>query len=101
MNASVTSPPTAMNRSPLVIKSAPTVVAAPRRSKARWFILLGIVLLVAGGVGYYFKQKNADKGFAVTTEKAVIKTITQVVNATGKIQPEVEVKISPEVAGEI
>lgn len=90
-----------MNRSPLVIKPAPAVIAPPRRSKARWFILLAVVLLAAAGGGYYYKQKNTDKGFAVTTEKAVVKTITQVVNATGKIQPEVEVKISPEVAGEI
>jgi HlyD family secretion protein len=37
----------------------------------------------------------------VTTEKAVRKTIVQTVSATGKVQPEVEVKISPEVAGEI
>src|SRR5207253_11038751 len=29
------------------------------------------------------------------------KTITQLVTATGKIQPEVEVKIAPEVSGEI
>jgi HlyD family secretion protein len=37
----------------------------------------------------------------VTTEKAVVKTITHLVTATGKVQPEVEVKISPEVAGEL
>ena len=90
-----------MNRSPLASKPAFAVVTPPRRSKARWFIILGLVLLVVAGTGYYFKRKNADKGFVVTTEKAVVKTITQVVNATGKIQPEVEVKISPEVAGEI
>jgi HlyD family secretion protein len=30
-----------------------------------------------------------------------VKTITQLVTATGKVQPEIEVKISPEVAGEI
>src|SRR3982751_959264 len=47
------------------------------------------------------KNKNTDKGFAVTTDKAMTKTITQLVNATGKVQPEVEVKISPEVSGEI
>ena len=35
------------------------------------------------------------------TEKAVRKTIVQTVSATGKVQPETEVKISPEVAGEI
>src|SRR2546423_8976415 len=42
-----------------------------------------------------------EKPIQVTTEKAVRKTIVQTVSATGKIQPEVEVKISPEVAGEI
>ncbi|PYL19543.1 MAG: efflux RND transporter periplasmic adaptor subunit, partial [Verrucomicrobia bacterium] len=35
------------------------------------------------------------------TEKAIRRTILQTVSATGKIQPETEVKISPEVAGEI
>jgi HlyD family secretion protein len=46
-------------------------------------------------------SRNKDGGIPVTTEKAFVKTITQVVTATGKVQPEVEVKISPEVAGEI
>ena len=42
-----------------------------------------------------------EKPIPVTTEKAVRKTIVQTVSATGKVQPETEVKISPEVAGEI
>ena len=42
-----------------------------------------------------------EKPIPVTTEKAVRKTILQTVSATGKVQPETEVKISPEVAGEI
>ena len=42
-----------------------------------------------------------EKPIPVTTEKAVRKTIVETVSATGKIQPETEVKISPEVAGEI
>lgn len=37
----------------------------------------------------------------VTVEKITRHTITQIVTATGKIQPEVQVKISPEVSGEI
>mgnify|MGYP000126314188 CR=1 FL=1 len=53
------------------------------------------------GAGFYFKTKTAEKEFVVTTEKAVVKTITQMVNATGKIQPEVEVKISPEAPDEV
>jgi HlyD family secretion protein len=75
--------------------------AAPKRSRKLWIVLA--VILVGGGVGagLYFKRKGAVKEIVVTTEKAVTKTITQMVNATGKIQPEVEVKISPEVTGEI
>jgi HlyD family secretion protein len=46
-------------------------------------------------------QKKKEKPIPVTTEKAFRKTITQIVTATGKIQPEVEVKIAPEVSGEI
>src|SRR6266403_2233180 len=38
---------------------------------------------------------------AKPTEKAAKRTILQLVSATGKVQPETEVKISPEVAGEI
>jgi HlyD family secretion protein len=101
MNSFATSPVTVMNRSPLAPKTAAPAAAAPRRSKVPWIILTAILVGAGIGGGYYYKKKNADKGFAVLTEKAVIKTITQMVNATGKIQPEVEVKISPEVTGEI
>src|SRR5882672_11371641 len=55
-------------------------------------LLLIIALIVAG---------KREKPIPVTTEKAVRKTILQTVSATGKVQPETEVKISPEVAGEI
>ena len=56
-------------------------------------LLLLIIALVAAG--------KREKPIPVTTEKAVRRTILQTVSATGKIQPETEVKISPEVAGEI
>ena len=39
--------------------------------------------------------------YTVQTEKIVRRTVTQTVTATGKIQPEVQVVISPEVSGEI
>ena len=67
----------------------------------KWFILGGVVLLVALIVGAKMKAQRSQQGTVVTFEKAVTKTITQLVNATGKIQPELEVKISPEVSGEI
>jgi HlyD family secretion protein len=102
MNHSATSPLHAMNRSPLALKTtAAPALTSPRKSKAPLIVFSGVILLGLVGGGFYYKQKKTDKGFAVTTEKAIVKTITQMVNATGKIQPEVEVKISPEVAGEI
>ena len=77
---------------------------APKKSKSKkpfWFILGATVLVVVLGVAAAMKNRGEGKGTLVTTEKAVRKTITQIVTATGKIRPEVEVKISPEVAGEI
>jgi HlyD family secretion protein len=83
--------------------TAPVAAAAkPRKkSKTKWYVigacvLLGIFIAVAVA-----KKRGATKGIAVTTEKAVTKTIVQIVTATGKVQPEVEVKITPEVFGEI
>jgi len=77
-------------------------VAKPRKkSKLKWYLIGAVVLLgilVALGIA---KKRAGGKGISVTTEKAVTKTIIQLVTATGKVQPEVEVKITPEVFGEI
>ncbi len=97
MNGSVT--PLTMNHSTAAVRSS--APAAPRRSRTLWFVLGGILALGALGGAAYFKSKSTEKGLVVTTDKAVVRTITQLVNATGKIQPEVEVKIAPEVSGEI
>ena len=48
-----------------------------------------------------FLGSNKEPIIPVQTEAVKRRTITQVVTATGKIQPEVQVKISPEVSGEI
>ena len=41
------------------------------------------------------------KGIKVTAEKVEKRTIVETVNASGKIYPEVEVKLSPDISGEI
>src|SRR5205085_9870759 len=46
-------------------------------------------------------SRKREKPIPITTDKAFRKNITQLVTATGKIQPEVETKIAPEVSGEI
>jgi HlyD family secretion protein len=77
--------------------------ARPPSQKSRLkFYLLGSLLIVLGvGGALYVKRRTSAKATVVTIERALVKTITQIVSATGKIQPEVEVKISPEVSGEI
>jgi HlyD family secretion protein len=73
-------------------------------SKKTIYILLGsavviIALLIglskAGVIG------NKDKGKEIEIANVVTGTIVETVSATGKIQPEIEVKISSEVSGEI
>ena len=89
-----------MNPAP-VSKPAATPVVVKKKSKTKWIVIGSIVLIVLLSFGAYLKGKDQDTGTPVTTEKAVVKTITQLVTATGKVQPEVEVKISTEAPGEI
>jgi len=80
---------------------APPATPKKRRSRRRRYIIFGSIgLLVLWLVGSIIWNKR-EKPIPVTTEKAFRKTVVQTVSATGKIQPETEVKISPEVAGEI
>ncbi len=58
-------------------------------------ITLLIVLSKTGVIG------NKDKGKSVEIDSVKAITIVETVSATGKIQPEIEVKISSEVSGEI
>lgn len=77
---------------------------APAKSKSKkplWFILGGVALVAVLAVAATMKNRGKNQATLVTTDKAITKTITQIVTATGKVRPEVEVKISPEVSGEI
>lgn len=58
-------------------------------------VVLGLVLRFAGVIG------TEDTGKEVETATVKLKTITQLVSASGKVQPEIEVIIRPDVSGEI
>ena len=76
-------------------------VARKRRSTRKRQIIIGVVGLLVLWLIVSILLSKREKPIPVTTDKAVRKTILQTVSATGKVQPETEVKISPEVAGEI
>jgi HlyD family secretion protein len=72
-----------------------------KRSRRKIYILIAVVvILIAVGVAVGASRKG-EKPIPVTTDKAFRTNLTEIVTATGKIQPEVEVKIAPEVSGEI
>jgi HlyD family secretion protein len=71
------------------------------KKKIFWIIGLLVVLIVvaiglksAGVIG-------KDEGVKVATEKVIARTIIETVNASGKVFPEIEVKVSPDISGEI
>ena len=64
----------------------------------KWIIGAAVIIIV---VLVIFGRKNSIKGVEVTTQIVAKGTITEVIPANGKIKPVVEVKISPDVSGEI
>ena len=69
------------------------------KKKTIWWIIAGlsiivILLIVLGGGG--------DKeGIKISAETATTRTIIETVNASGKVYPEIEVKVSPDISGEV
>jgi HlyD family secretion protein len=69
-----------------------------KRRKIIIFSLMGLVLAGLGGVAFFRKREPV---ITIQTEKVVRRDIIEKVVANGKIQPVLQVKISPEVSGEI
>ncbi|NDD80502.1 MAG: efflux RND transporter periplasmic adaptor subunit [Flavobacteriia bacterium] len=72
-------------------------------NKRLWILVAAVVLL--GAVGVVGKKQGwwgaTGDQLEVETVTIQVHTIVETVNASGKIQPAVDVKISPEVSGEI
>jgi HlyD family secretion protein len=66
----------------------------------KWILIVLGILIVILIVGKLIAG-NGDEGIKVSTEKVARHTIIETVNASGKVYPEVEVKISPDISGEI
>lgn len=65
-------------------------------------IYIGVGILAVVVIGYLAFGNNKDaEHTTVDTYTVALKSITETVSATGKIQPEIEVKIASEVSGEI
>ena len=70
-------------------------------SKTVKWILFGLLGLIVLLVGFKMIAGKKDEGVKVSVEKVSRRTIIETVNASGKVYPEVEVKISPDISGEV
>lgn len=69
------------------------------KKSIKWILLVVAVLAI---VVFLLSRLGGDKDVVkVSSDKAARRTIIETVTATGNIYPEVEVKISPDISGEI
>ncbi len=69
--------------------------------KLLWVLIILAVVIVTLIALQKSGAFGKDEGIKVSSEKVIKRNITEVVTASGKIYPEIEVKISPDIAGEI
>jgi len=72
------------------------------KKKIIWILIIVAVVALIGGI--IAKKKGLigkPDETKIATEKVTKRTIVEVVSANGKIAPEVEVKLSPDVSGEV
>lgn len=72
------------------------------KKKIIWILIIVVVVALIGGI--IAKKKGLigkPEETKIATEKVTKRTIVEVVSANGKIAPEKEVKLSPDVSGEI
>jgi len=69
--------------------------------KLLWTIVSLVVLIVLFVTLKKTGVIGKEDGLTVSAEKAEMRTIIETVNASGKVYPEIEVKVSPDISGEI
>ena len=74
-------------------------MANPKKRRKIIIFLVIAIVLVGGTVAAVFRKREA--AITIQTDKVTRRSLTELVVANGKIQPVVQVVISPEVAGEI
>jgi HlyD family secretion protein len=76
----------------------------PRRFRLRsrrTGIVAAVLLLVAAGGFFFYRHKHRDQATAVQTDEVRRGEVIELVAATGRVQPQTEVKISANVSGRI
>src|SRR6266436_4745691 len=72
-----------------------------KSNKRRKILIFGLIGLGVAGLTVWAILKKREVVITIQTEKVSRRNLTEIVVANGKIQPVLQVKISPEVSGEI
>ncbi len=70
-------------------------------SKKKYALLVLVLLAAGGGIAAYLLTQREPEGTSVQIARVERREIVQTVTATGKIQPEIRVKISADVSAKI
>ena len=71
------------------------------KSGRKYWIIVGVLLLAGGAAAWFFYFRKKEEVVTIQIEKVKRRDLTEVVVANGRVHPVVQVKISPEVSGEI
>src|SRR5437763_14319292 len=72
-----------------------------KSNKRRKILIFGLIAAGIAGLAVWAVLKKREVVVTIQTEKVTRRNLTEIVVANGKIQPVLQVKISPEVSGEI
>jgi HlyD family secretion protein len=72
-----------------------------KSKKRKRFIIWGGIALLIILIALAATKKGKNHGIKVTTEEVKKRTLIETVSANGKIQPELDIKISPYISGEV
>lgn len=67
----------------------------------RYLIIAAVVMIILAVAGKRLGWFGKELEINVSTEKIELRTIVETITANGKVRPQTEVKISPDVSGEI
>ena len=76
-------------------------MVAKKSKKRRKIIIFTLILVVLGGLSAAAVMRKKEVTLSIETETAALRDVTEVVVSDGRIHPVLQVKISPEVSGEI
>lgn len=68
------------------------------RSKIKWVVAIVVVVILSL---IWYGSKGSKEAIPVVVEEVSLRAITELIPANGKIKPVTEIKISPDVSGEI